>query len=370
MNVVHLPKSGSQPVSHSKPLGELSVDGLAIELRDAEWRRQRFFEVLAQADRAIIMIGCDDSREDVPIAMEPGELLRVGDKTLGFLFVPVIGGGSPEAALLKAAYEECRAHGIAGERLSILATQHGSTAEVSMALIPGGGLMANNITCGARKAALSRGSGLPADLQEIICRQDASMLGNISRTRQGVEGLLRDNDIPCRVEMAYYDHELKTIHMLDENGRQLGTTPPINTGLSCWRDSFQDPRVTVLSYGPKAASTPHGVAFPATVGTKGNNDFSAAAADEAGLLRALAEIEYPLLNKLDCCRGASHGGNFEHLDAVVVLVDDKAHALDFKRVLATKETLNRMLRESLGGLFLCRLSDGDVQYISAKIHDS
>jgi len=296
--------------------------------------------------------------------MRTEELLRTTDGSLGFIFVPVIGGGTPEASLLKAVYDECLAQGVTSERLSIWLTQHGDTEEIAHALAADGKSAGGKVTCGARKAALSEGRGLPEALRDLVCKLSPSMLGNGQLVKRSVVSALKECDISCAVELAYYDHEKKTIILVDDHGRRLDGETAINTGLELWRESFQDPSVVVVSYGPKAAATPHGVAFPETVGTLGNNDFSAACADDAGLLRVFAEIEYPLLHKAEHHNGHAHDNNFAHLSGLIVLVDDKAYADRLTSMLATRKCLLDILQASLGGFYLCRLSDGAVDYLS------
>ena len=333
---------------------------LQLEFSGVNARVNNFYADLRKAHEVIILMGCDDSREDVPV-----RLVEIPDRKLkvGFLFVPVLGGGVPDGAVLRAVHQKFRDEQIPADKISFMTTQHGNTQEVQHALEepPDTG---TKITCGARKARAEGTAALPSELAELISALESDMIENGLKSFRALEQMLPQLGIKAGLTCGLYDHELKTVAFLDRHGNK--TEQKINLGLNEWHESFQDPAYVVISAGIKAAAVPHGVAFPLSIGVKGNNDFNITAADTAGLLRALAEAEYPLLHAYEhrSPRGHAHDLNFKNLSGVIALCDDTCFVEKLQNALTERPKFRELVASLFGGFFIARLDTEGVQYLT------
>lgn len=326
---------------------------LGFEERSEDWYKQA-----KSADEMWFVVVCDDSREGVPTGLIDFE----GKKVLMHA-IPAIGGGVPRYNLPQL-LSEYQAGNVTVEKMRVVTTQHGSSNETTKTMFGHG---ESGLTCGLRGVLASPEK--QAHIPEGLLKHAGSINFSSDMRENGDKVLIATQELVSSlpgfeavpVSQAYYDHSQKVIHLIDPDSEEVKA---IELGLDKWDKSHQDPRLLVVSLGAKSASLPDGVILPNSVGLGINNDFNSASADPDNYLGAFWEQWYALSH----VGGHGEDHNFEHTQAMVVIVDNAAWQVKVEKFISSSdfETHFRGHVAKLGGIYLVNLDSKKVVFNAVK----
>lgn len=311
-------------------------------------------ERAVQADRVILVCGCDDSRVGVPAELQT---MPDGSKAL-MIFVSAIGGGAPDRELLESVLSEVESWGVTPDKMEILTTQHGSTKEV--------GLVADHdhsaedcISCGLRKVLQSAEKGAtPAIPQRLLVRATAiNTSSSMEANGKAVAEKIAQYELGVPLRRGYFDHQGKTISVVSPEGE---ISEVVALEYEKWEPAHQDPEGLVVSFGAKTNAIHDGIVLPESIGTGKSNDFSASAlATEDDFLNAFAEIWYAASHHADHVAGHGHDLNFANTKFCAVICDNQAYVDRAKEAMKTAEfqTTYAPVVKDLGGIQLINMQD-------------
>lgn len=356
---------------------------LRAELRSVGERMQMYEVQLTGSERVVIVVGCDDSRVGVPIEVIDGT---------SYIYLPVIGGGIPEKEMLDAVLTQLKTLKITPRnKVQILLTQHGSTEEIKLVFAKDAEEACRHITCGLRavveqnrdefqklrhaltsylrtqnvadflRAAtlldqISKSTGVPRRLllRAVHNNKSSYMQANLRAVLEAVESMSLGVKA---ILTGYYDHELKRIEL---TGRFTSHSGNIQLPLEPWQNTFQDPSVITISFGPRAAVVHNGVILPDTIGSEPGKSFNAVASSTTDqLTNALAEAWYAA----NSATSGDHGQNFVSTNRCIILCDNQAFVETAKKVLGSEEFLTELgeAYQKVGPIILVNLEQADAE---------
>ncbi len=357
----------------SKTLDEI----LAIEWSDYKNRLTKYEAELTQATTVKVVIGCDDSRVDVPVGLQDN-----GDF---YILLPVIGGGVPSRDGLASLILYLTEKRGSLSNVEIYASQHGGNEEVSATI---SGEPVPKHTCGARAVrgempdsvyqkyagiprhevpeALDEEMNLPAMLVHSAANLEADIVANAQKTVAGITEILAElNSSEVPVYSAVYNHNKKTLTTL--NGEGLEEETAEMPGFHNFEKDYQDPAMTVGKFGPRLAGIADGVLAPYIIGLGENNDFNTYAATFEDLKVLFSDMSYAVshhakhINHPDEPH-ADH--NFESLKHALIFVQDTAYAEQLDTYINTDffQSHYAQIFASVGGLHVQNVDTGKVRH--------